>query len=215
MGGANNMAEPRLVEARDLKCRATALRTLDEAIRVLATQLPNHQPTATDTAKLRAELADAYGMKGGILRRAGELDAALDAFSAGARIEESDNLSITYNRSNVIILSVMTKGLNRTDHIIHEKLATIIGKLEFEIAGVRHDEWWAWSDLCQFYLLNGEPDKARTCYRNAISRTGATSDEIKRHVTILDELADKTAATAPGIAASIRAVAEELLRQNA
>jgi tetratricopeptide (TPR) repeat protein len=218
--GGSRIADPPLTEARALKRRATALRNrgelgqaqeaLDEAIRVLATLLSEHTSTATDAGELRAELADTYGMKGGIFRRAGEPDAALKAYETGAEIEESDKLGTTYNRSNVITLSITEKGLNPTGHEIRELLANIIRELESETAGARRDEWWAWSDLGQFYLLNGEPDKARACYSNTISKTGATADEIRRHVTILGELAAKTAATAPGIAASISAMVEEL-----
>ena len=220
--GSSRIAGPRLAEARALKERATALRnhgelrqaqeTLDEAIRVLATPISEHQPTTTDAGELRAELADTYGMKGGIFRRAGELYAALKAYETGAEIEDSDKLSTTYNRSNVITLSITEKGLNPTDHDIRELLANVIRELESETAGTRRDEWWAWSDLGQFYLLDGEPDKASASYKNAISKTGATADEIKRHITILGELADKTAGTAPEIAANIRDMIEEIPR---
>src|ERR1700730_18009845 len=102
------MADPRLAEAQALKRRATALRnrgefkraleTLDEAIRVLKTQRPGYEPTPIDPREVRAELADTYGMKGGIFRRAGELDSALAAYTTGAGIEETDNLPATYNR---------------------------------------------------------------------------------------------------------------------
>jgi len=216
------MTDLRQTEARVLKRKATALRnrgelkrareTLDEAIRVLETQRPDYEPTIVNEKEVRAELADTHGMKGGIFRRMGEHDAALAAYTKGAGIEESDNLSTTYNRSNVITLSITTKGLAPTDLAIRAHLASVIAHLEAETAGPRCDEWWAWSDLAQFYLLNGEPDKARACYTNAINKTGATADEIKRHVTILGELADKTATSAPGVAASIRAAIDELPR---
>lgn len=216
------MADPRLAEARALKKKATALRNrgefkrareiLDDAISVLETQRPDYEPTLTDAREVRAELADTHGMRGGFFRRTGELNAALAAYTTGAGIEESDNLSTTYSRSNVITLSIVAKGLAPTDLAIRKQLASVIGHLEVETAGPRSDEWWAWSDLAQFYLLNGEPDKARACYANAISKTGATAEEIKRHATILGELCDKIKDSAPGIAASIRAAIDELPR---
>jgi tetratricopeptide (TPR) repeat protein len=214
------MADPRLAEARALKRKATALRNrgefkrakeaLDEAIRVLETPRPEYEPTPADIKEVRGELADTHGMKGGIFRRTLELDKALTAYETGATIEEDDNLSTTYNRSNVITLSITAKGQALKDPEIRKRLASVIEDLGVETAGPRSDEWWAWSDLAQFYLLNGEPDKARASYANAINKTGATASEIKRHVTILGELADKITATAPEIAASIRATIDKL-----
>jgi tetratricopeptide (TPR) repeat protein len=220
MNGDNKMPDPRMAEAQALKKRATALRnrgefkraleTLDGAIRILQTQRPGYEPTPIDAKEVRAELADTYGMKGGIFRRAGELDTALAAYTTGAGIEESDNLPATYNRSNLITLSITAKGLSPTDDAIRKHLASVIGHLEVQTAGPSRDEWWAWSDLAQFYLLNGEPDKARDCYATAINKTGATPGEIERHATILGELADKLASSAPEIAASICTAIGEL-----
>jgi tetratricopeptide (TPR) repeat protein len=214
------MDDPRQAEARMLKRKATALRNrgefkraleaLDQAIRVLETQRQDGEPMSINEKEVRAELADTHGMRGGLFRRMGEYDAALAAYTKGSEIEASDNLSTTYNRSNVITLSITSKKLALTDQTIRAYLASVIGLLEIETAGPRSDEWWAWSDLAQFYLLNGEPDKAHVCYANATQKTGVTSDEKKRHVTILDELADKTAESAPEIAANIRAVITEL-----
>lgn len=214
------MPDPRLTEARVLKGKATALRNrgefkraldaLDEAIRMLETQLPDYEQMIINKKELRAELADTYGMKGGLFRRLDKLDFALAAYAMGARIEESDNLSTTYNRSNVITLSITAKGLRPTDPEIRRLLVDVIQQLEVDITGPRSDEWWAWSDLAQFYLLNGELDKARACYTNALSKTGATSSEITRHVTILKELAEMTKESAPTISEGIGAVIDEL-----
>jgi hypothetical protein len=166
----------------------------------------------TNSSEIRAELADTYGMKGGIFRRMGDLAAALTAYKEGGEIGENDNLPSTYNRSNIISLSFMGIGMKPTDPEMRKRHADVIRQLEANITGPRSDEWWAWSDLAQVYLLNGEPGKARACYTKALSKTGATSDEIERHVTILEELADKTAVSAPTIAASIRAAIDELPR---
>jgi tetratricopeptide (TPR) repeat protein len=222
MNGERNMADPRQIEARVLKSKATALRnrgefkraldSLDEAIRVLEAKRSDCEPTTIDEKEVRVELADTHGMKGGISRRMGEDDAALAAYTTGARIEKNGNLSTTYNRSNVITLSITAKGLAPTDQAIRMLLANVIEELERETKGPRRDEWWAWSDLAQFYLLNGEPDKARACYTNALSKTGATVSEIKRHVAILADLAGKIAESAPTIAANIRAAIAELSR---
>ena len=211
------MADPRLDEARSLKKKATALRnrgqldraldTLDEAVRLLE-GAPGHPPTDRE---IRAELADTFGMTGGVLRRKGDLDAALTAYGKGRDIEVADKQG-TYNVSNVITLKIAQKGLSPADPDISADLQQTIDRLETDTAGARGDEWWAWSDLAQFYLLHGEPAKARACYAKAISKTGATAEEIRRHAQILGDLRDKLAKTAPEIAQSIDVAIGELTR---
>ena len=157
-----------------------------------------------------AEIADTHGMKGGVFRRIPDLDAALAAYTTGAEIEVSKGLRSTYNRSNVIALSITAKGAKPTDPAIRNQLVNIIQTLEADIEGPRSDEWWAWADLAQYQLLNGKPEKARKSHQNGLSKTGATAEEIKRHALVLDELAGRTASTAPAISASIRAAIDEL-----
>jgi tetratricopeptide (TPR) repeat protein len=215
------MVGSRLDEARGLKKKATALRnrgqyeraqnTLDEAVRLLSTLLKERELPVREAKDIRAELADTFGMKGGVFRRAGDLSAALAAYQEGRKVEEIDQES-TYNLSNVIGLTVTQKGESPNDPILRKDLARAIEHIEREIAGPRRDEWWAWSDLGQFYLLNNEPDKARSCYSDGRKQAGPTAEEIKRHVAILEELSERTAATAPEIAANIRTQITELSR---
>ena len=213
------MTDPRLDEARALKKKATALRnrgqlpraleTLDEAIRILEPLPADADVSAAVVKEVRAELADTLGMKGGTFRRAGDLDAALAAYTAGREIEVADQQS-TYNLANVIALRITHEGRSPEDPAIRADLARAIAHLEAETSGPRSDEWWAWSDLAQFYLLTGEPGKARASYATATTKTGATAEEIKRHAAVLEELERKTAASAPEIAKTIRAAIDEL-----
>jgi hypothetical protein len=55
-----------------------------------------------------------------------------------------------------------------------------------------------------------ELDQARDCYAKGLNKTGAAPDEIKRHVTVLEELADKIADKAPEISNNIRVLINEL-----
>ncbi len=140
------------LEARALKKRATPLRnrgqldraleTLDRAIQLLESLRAEPDLTQVLAKEVRAELADTFGMKGGIFRRAGDLDAALTAYSTGREMEIQDGQS-TYNLSNVITLSITQKGLSPTDPAIRTDLKRAIEHLETEIAGARSDEWWA------------------------------------------------------------------------
>jgi tetratricopeptide (TPR) repeat protein len=216
------MLSPQLTRAQALKEDATALRnrgdlgralrTLEQAVRQLKGRQRGGDQTADAAREVRAELADTYGMIGGIHRRAGDLEKELFAYTHGGEIEAADDLSSTYNRSNIVALRVSAKGENPTSDAIREQVAGIIARLKIETAGPRRDEWWAWSDLAQFHLLYGEPDEARRCYSDALRLTGPTAEEIERHATILSELADRTADTVPEIAAAIRAVLQELPR---
>jgi tetratricopeptide (TPR) repeat protein len=207
-------------EVRALKARATALRNrgqferaqeaLNRAIRVLE-GLRDAPETPAAAKEIRAELADTHGMKGGIFRRAGSLVEALAAYRRGREIEVQDQES-TYNLSNTITLSITQERQSPEDPGIRADLARVIDLLQAQTAGARSDEWWAWSDLAQFHLLNGDPDAARACYAKAISGTGATADEIKRHVAILRELEQVAEANAPTIAQSIRSAIIDLTR---
>jgi tetratricopeptide (TPR) repeat protein len=213
------MAESGLDQARDLKKKATALRnrgqydraqqTLDEAVKLLSALLEGGELPAREAKEIRAELADTFGMKGGVFRRAGNLSAALAAYREGREVEKIDQES-TYNLSNVITLSVTQNERSLNDPTLREDVARAIEHLKREVAGPRRDEWWAWSDLGQFYLLHNEPDKARLCYSNGRRRAGPTAEEIKRHIAILAELAEHAAASVPEIAANIRAEITEL-----
>jgi tetratricopeptide (TPR) repeat protein len=207
-------------EVRALKARATALRNrgqferaqeaLDRAIHILEA-LRGEPATPAVAKEIRAELADTHGMKGGIFRRAGNLAEALGAYRRGREIEVQD-LESTYNLSNTITLSITQERQSPEDPRIRADLARVIELLQVQTAGPRSDEWWAWSDLAQFHLLNGNPDAARACYAKAISGTGATADEIKRHVAILRELEQVAEETAPAIAQSLRSAITDLTR---
>jgi tetratricopeptide (TPR) repeat protein len=206
-------------EVRALKARATALRNrgqferaqdaLNRAIRILEGVRDAPETPAAMAKEVRAELADTHGMRGGIFRRAGNLVGALAAYRRGRDIEVQDQ-ETTYNLSNTITLSITLEHQSPEDPRIRADLARVIELLRIQTAGSRSDEWWAWSDLAQFHLLNGDPDAARECYAKAIRGTGATADEIKRHVAILRELERVTEATAPAIAQSIRSATIDL-----
>ena len=213
------MIETELKEVRALKEDATAFRnlgqlpralsTIKKAIKILEALLVEPGVTANQAKDIRSELADTFGMKGGIHRREPALHEALAAYRKGRDIEVIDKQS-TYNLSKVITLSITLEGRSPTDPDIHQDLQRAIEHLKAETEGPRKDEWWAWADFAQFYLLVNEPDKARACYAQARNKTGATAEEIKRHVVILEELAASTVKKAPEISRNICAVIKEL-----
>jgi tetratricopeptide (TPR) repeat protein len=208
-----------LKEAQALKGNATALRnledydkaqqSLDKAIALLSSALDEVRPSAPSARELRAALADTFGMKGGVFRRSGDIAAALAAYREGRSLEDIDKES-TYNLSNVIALSVTAEGRSPSgDPALRKDIESAIERLERATKGSRKDEWWAWSDLAQFYLLHNEPDMARLSYTNG-KEAGPTKKEIQRSIAILEELAGCLTVTAPEIAANIRTAITKL-----
>jgi tetratricopeptide (TPR) repeat protein len=203
-----------------LKQRATALRnvgafekaiaTLDEVTHRLEALIPQASGD-DDVRRIRAELADAYGMKGEVHRRwlGGDdhLGRALAMYKLGRDIESELQLS-TYNSSNVITLAI-THEKKGMDASLRKDLDSVIAGLERDTKGPRSDEFWAWADLAQFCLLRGDVDRARDSYREALKR-GPTTTELKRHVEILRELAAGIRDTEPDKAETITAAAREL-----
>jgi len=216
------MIADKLERIRELKRRATAFRNrkkykeslqlLDTAIADLkdlqkAEDIDEHEAQA-----VRAELADTYGMKGGVYRRIPELNRALAEYRCGMQIEDLDKQS-TYNASNVITLSISQEHKAPSDPDLSEHLHRVIDDLEQKTQAGRSDEWWAWSDLGQFYLLRNDVDKSRSVYRRAI-QTGPTGEEYRRHLDILHELAAATRESTPDVSKGISQMLAELERQT-
>jgi Flp pilus assembly protein TadD len=78
-----------------------------------------------------------------------------------------------------------------------------IEKLKQKAAGTRTDEWWAWSDLGQLYLLLANDVQALEAYERA-RKTGPATDEYQRHLAGLRQLLEVTGQTAPSVALAIR-----------
>lgn len=213
------MSETELEAVRALKSKATAERNrgrldraqqrLDDATAILKTLLSDGKLADREAQQVRGELADTFGMKGGVFRRMSDLPAALKAYSEGLVLERQVGSS-TYNLGNVIALSIAVEGASPEDAKMREYLAQAIKVLENDVHGPRRDEWWAWADLAQFYLLDGKPDKARESYVNGRLQAGPSKDEVNRHVTVLRELAEQTAVTAPSVSAGLQAAVREL-----
>jgi tetratricopeptide (TPR) repeat protein len=203
---------------RDFKDRAIALRnrgqydravaTLDQARQELLALKPD---SASEERELRAEIADTHGIAGGVYRRAGETARALDAYREGAKVEATDRLS-TYNLSNVITLEITFEKRSPDEPEVRRQIDGAIEQLERQTVSGRQDEWWAWFDLGQLYLLRGRAADARRCYERAIA-TGPRSDDIERHVQILEELREAAKTSAPQISRDIQS-ANELLRTH-
>ena len=188
--------EARLDEFLALKLRATALRksgelelaqgTLDLVINGLKAIEIEKPDDKKFTARIRAELADTYGMRGGVKRRRNDLTSALADYKLGLESEERSAQS-TYNLGNVITLSIILGEASPDDAAMKADIANAIQRLERQTQSSRGDEWWAFSDLGQFHLLQRDFASAQICYSRG-RRTGPTREEYQRHIDVLVEL---------------------------
>jgi tetratricopeptide (TPR) repeat protein len=210
--------EARFDELCALKQKATALRKsgeLDQAIGMLNVVVDGLKAMASErrddpklSIQVRAELADTYGMRGGMHRRRNDLPSALADYRLGLEPEEEAGQS-TYNLGNVITLSIILGEASPRDAGMLERIDRAIRGLERQTRGSRGDEWWALSDLGQFYLLRGDADAARHCYARG-RRTGPSYEEFERHLHVLRELANAVARREPELGKSMSSFIDEL-----
>ena len=210
--------EARFDELCALKQRATALRKsgqMDQALVLLGLVVDGlkamgdeRRDDARLSMQIRAELADTYGMRGGMHRRRNDLRAALADYRLGLQPEQESGQS-TYNLGNVITLSIALGEASPGDPELRERIDRAIRTLERETTGSRGDEWWALSDLGQFYLLQGNVVAARNCYALG-RRTGPSSAEVQRHIDILLELATAVSRRDPRLGETMLAFIDEL-----
>jgi tetratricopeptide (TPR) repeat protein len=164
-----------------------SLAVLDEAVsrlevmRVEPGQAPHLQ------ASILSELADTYGMKGGVNRRLGDLKTALAEYRAGLE-NEGPNTPSTYNLGNEIVLSITLGEARLDDPELRARMEEAVRRLKAQTAGPRSDEWWAWADLAQFSLLCGDVESARQAYQRGRA-TGPSASEIQRPLEVLSEIA--------------------------
>lgn len=180
-----------------------ALEVLEQAEEKLEALLAEPALDRERRAKLAAELADTHGMKGGVNRRRQRLDEALDEYEAGAKVEGSE-ATTTYNLGNSIVLSLVLGRATLDDALQRERIASIVDRLQRQTAGARSDEWWAFADLAQFKLLQGDPTGARQAYVKGRA-TGPSAAELQRPLEVLAEIAVALKPTHPQRHDEIRA----------
>lgn len=177
----------RAVALRNRDKLELALAVLDEAEERLEQLLADPLIDPGRRAALTTELADTHGMKGGVNRRRRRLEEALDEYDAGARMEGSE-ATTTYNLGNSIVLSLVLGRQRLDDPLLQERTASIVQRLEKQTAGARSDEWWAFADLAQFRLLQGDVSGARQAYVKGRA-TGPSAAELQRPLDVLAEIA--------------------------
>src|ERR1700693_4132274 len=154
---------------RDFSDYESALEDLNQAVEVLMQEASTtHEDSYKD--HIDRELADCYGMKGGIFRRLAQtkqsdaklfklyLEKAKDCYKNGKEFEKDDS----YNLSNFIIINILIDPMQ----LIYQQpsIADVLAKIQEQVMGKRRDQWWAWSDLGLFKLLSGDKQGALEAY---------------------------------------------------
>jgi hypothetical protein len=149
--------------------------TLREAIDYLnGLGAPDPRPAAPASdheVELAQQLADCWGILGGVYRAAGELSAARDAYDCGAGYETSPRFGIlnTYNQVNRLVVRVMERPEllspaavdvdmpgRETAHMA-QLLRETGDEIERQLREGRADRPWALADLAMVRLLAGQP----------------------------------------------------------
>jgi hypothetical protein len=197
-----------------------AVKGADEALQLLGTAADmDADPQEAVEEKVAPDAAEWLGIRGGLLRRLGELGDsvaladALESYRRGAEIETAFDLPETYNRGNAIKLALIsgtaTLEEQRDDlialrHVLESRLAT-----DEQAA----DDAWLWADLGDTALLLGEERPAFSAYTTFAEKArtdspAATLNVLRELVETLKEHEDQEA---PGLEAALGRV-EALLQ---
>lgn len=214
------MSRADLDAVRDLKTEATAerkrgentraLQRLDEAVALLHELLDDETPGSAAERALHNELADTHGMRGGVLRRMQQPVQALQAYRLGEQEEAQTGRSSTYNLVNVIALTIEVEQAVPTEPTVQGLLAAATAALQRDTQGRRRSDWWAWADLAQVLLLDGQADAARLAQADGQRHAGPSPEEVRVHAEGLARLAQQLEQGAPAVAAAMRASAASL-----
>lgn len=202
------LLKSRATSLRNRKRYEQALAAFAEAVQYLEDYLGRVEArgaaSGAELSKLRNELADTLGMIGGVYRRQDDLKKALESYERGLKYESTDRVS-TYNLGNTIALSIIVAGNDPQNEPLVSRIKRVKEDLEAQTSGsgaARIDEWWAWADLGQLYLLSGQPGEARRSFAAGLS-TNPPRGEVERTILLLRQLAGGLPQSAAKIAESM------------
>jgi hypothetical protein len=166
----------------------SAQKLLDLAIDYL---LPFHK-SADEMYKetLSKELADCYGIKGGIYRRWSMVDEAnakdllqksAEMYNEGRKYEIND----TYNLFNAIVVVILLDPVKLEEQ--YPEINECVDVIQKQARGPRIDQWWAWADLGLCNLLLKNEDEARVAYYR-FTRLGPRPQDFDSTLSVLNNL---------------------------
>jgi tetratricopeptide (TPR) repeat protein len=162
---------------------------------------------AAGVALPAADQAELLGIRGGLFRRCGQLRDALASYEDGAKWEQNANLASTYNRTNAIKL-----GLRVGDRLaalratIDDTEAALTRRLQQDERAA--DDAWAWADLGDVRLLQGDVAGAEEAYA-AFTRK-ATSSSPASTLSALEQVAEDLDHHGDPAARDVRAAVERV-----
>ncbi|MFZ1425434.1 MAG: hypothetical protein WAS21_01540 [Geminicoccaceae bacterium] len=124
-------------------------------------------PVPQDMHETATQLADCYGSLGGIYRRRGMLREALAQYAHGKELERTDSyrISNSYNLTQWLVVQLLEPDLmQRGVEYFWSELRSAIDVIRRQIATVRSEDAWAYSDLGLLYILSGDEAAARMAW---------------------------------------------------
>jgi tetratricopeptide (TPR) repeat protein len=183
-----------------------ALEELEEARELLLRELSSLERDSSAGTEFQQsrrrniarELADCFGLAGGIYRRKGQYEEAISMYNQGYEYERNPSYQIqdSYNMTNRIVLRILNEpeAFESLKPLIEEAIAII----QEQVDGPRRKEWWAWADLGLLYLLNKNEKQALKSY-DYFKECGALPKHYDSSREVLVELNEKLKAVEPTI----------------
>jgi tetratricopeptide (TPR) repeat protein len=155
----------------------------------------NNQNFTEYELDINLKLSDAYGILGGVYRRANELDKSVDMYKKGAYIEDKYNVEETYNRTNFIALNIIKDEAIKPE--IQKEIERVLKVAIYLTEGTNRNKWWAWSDKALLLILNSYnsdisnevayQEEVINCY-DQFGKKGAVKNDFKTTIEVLYEL---------------------------
>lgn len=191
-----------------LKEALAAIQPCEVYLRDLGATVPKDSDKMRRAAR---ELADSYGVAGGILRRMKDYPEALKMYEKGAKLEVDPQLQIenSYNLTNALVTKVIADPNTLSEN--HEEVERARRLVERQLQQTRRQDWWAWADLGTLALLESNPRLAVNAFVRFRDQ-GASSSNCEKASTVVREIGEALSPIAPEIARSTQEIVHILTR---
>lgn len=165
---------------------------LEAGLQDVATERARIEAAAATAADLplAVQLAETLGALGGLRQRTGQLAAALQSYSAGARIEQQFKMANTYNRLNELRQTLLLQG-DTTLAQWEPRIAALAEKIHADLLAdeTLSCKGWAWADLGDCLALLGRSEESADAYSTFVEKAEIKSPE--RTLDVLSQIAAK------------------------
>lgn len=137
--------------------------------------------------EIALELADCFGITGGIYRRKGDIGEAIKMYEKGYEYEKNPDYNIqdSYNMTNRIVLRILNEP-----HLVEQlmpKIEEALSIIQKQVEGPRRRQWWARADLGLLYILTKDEKRGLDAYRE-FKDYGALPKHYDSSIAVLIEL---------------------------